>query len=121
MYVKKEEKYTKSVRPKARKEFIYNDLDGNPLVKVTRIDDGDGKKQFYQSHWNSDKWAKGVPEEFRLRIRLYRISDAVNQNAIIQGKSAKPTRRIILATSMWISRKVWPILKCSRNTLHQAT
>jgi len=54
---------------------------------VTRIDDGEGKKQFYQSHWNGKEWVKGVPEEFRVRIRLYRISDAVNQNAITQGKS----------------------------------
>lgn len=72
----------KSPRPKARKEFIYHDRDGTPLIKVTRVDDGKGKKGFYQSHWNGQAWVKGVPPEVRKKLRLYRIDDPINQAAI---------------------------------------
>lgn len=73
----------KSVRAKAKQEFFY-DLEGQPLVKVTRIDDGAGKKKIFQSHWDGQQWVKGLTPEIKQKIRLYRINDPINQEAIAQ-------------------------------------
>lgn len=78
------DKAQKPVRPKSTKSFYYNDRDGKPLVKVERVDRGNGKKDFYQSHWDGSKWKKGVPQAIRKNITLYRYADV--QQAIAQGK-----------------------------------
>ena len=59
----KPEKFVKPIRPKSQKDYFYLDRDGNNLIKVTRKDDGNGKKNFYQSHWDGGKWLKGNPDE----------------------------------------------------------
>ncbi|NEQ98244.1 MAG: hypothetical protein F6K30_16250 [Cyanothece sp. SIO2G6] len=78
----------KPIRPKARKEFIYRDPDGNPLVKVTRTDDGKGKKTIWQSHWNGQEWVKGCPKTNGLhaKIHLYKIEFKLNQVAIANSE-----------------------------------
>lgn len=42
----------KAARSKVKKEFFYHDRNGGYLIKVTRLDDGQGNRKFYQSHWN---------------------------------------------------------------------
>lgn len=81
-YFPVQEPVSKPSRPKAKKEFVYHDKDSRPLVKVTRIDDGEGGKQFFQSHRKGQTWVKRVPEEIRAKLRLYRIDDPINQAAI---------------------------------------
>lgn len=81
-YFSVQEPISKPSRPKAKKEFVYRDKDGHPLVKVTRIDDGEGKRQFFQSHLKGRAWITGVPKEIRAKLRLYRIDDLINQTAI---------------------------------------
>lgn len=76
----------KAVRAKATKDFIYSNVEDNPLVKVTRIDDGVGKKKFFQSHWNGQGWVKKLTPEVKEKLRLYRIDDPINQAAIAQGQ-----------------------------------
>jgi len=71
-------------RAKSTKEFIYSNVDGKPLVKVTRIDDGAGKKQFFQSRWNGQTWVNRLTPEVKQQIRLYQIGNPINQTAIIQ-------------------------------------
>lgn len=75
---------SKPTRPKAQKDFIYQDHDDQPLVKVTRKDDGKGKKRIYQSHWDGSRWQKGLSHLVKERLRLYRIADSINQEAIAQ-------------------------------------
>lgn len=75
----------KSVRPKAKREFIYHNAT-TPVVKVTRTDKGDGSKSFYQSHWNGKTWVKGLTDEIKLQIHLYRIQEPINQQAIATGQ-----------------------------------
>lgn len=77
--------FLKPSRTKATKEFIYFDVEGNQLIKVTRIDDGAGKKIFFQAHWNGQKWVNKLTPEVKKKLRLYRISDPLNQEAITQG------------------------------------
>ncbi|MBW4486140.1 MAG: hypothetical protein KME14_26765 [Tildeniella torsiva UHER 1998/13D] len=45
-YFPAQEPVSKQSRPKAKKEFVYRDKDGHPLVQVTRIDNGEGKSNF---------------------------------------------------------------------------
>ncbi len=75
----------KPVRAEATQAFIYTDSAGNPLVKVTRIDDGKGKKRIFQSHWDGQQWINKLTPEVKQQIRLYRIADPINQTAIAQG------------------------------------
>jgi hypothetical protein len=82
----KPEPFFKSVRPKSQKEYLYPDRDGNPLVRVTRIDDGNGKKSFYQNHWDGGKWVKGNPDEVKKLIHIYRyaeVREAIERNELI--------------------------------------
>jgi hypothetical protein len=68
--------YQKSIRPAGSREFIYYDLDGQPVVKVTRKDDGQGSKKISQSHWTGSRWESGGIDQVKDRIHLYRISEA---------------------------------------------
>jgi hypothetical protein len=72
----------KFVRVKATKQFIYSDINGDPLVQVTRIDDGAGKKTIFQSRWNGKQWVKSLTPEIKAKLRLYRIADPLNKEAI---------------------------------------
>jgi len=66
----------KTIRPQGSREFIYYDLDGQPVVKVTRKDDGNGNKRIIQSHWTGSRWQSGGIDQVKDRIHLYRISEA---------------------------------------------
>jgi Protein of unknown function (DUF3987) len=76
--------WQKTVRPKSQQEYFYPDLDGNSLIKVVRIDDGRGGKNFYQNHWNGHKWEKGTPTEIRAKIHIYRYQQV--RQAIERGQ-----------------------------------
>ncbi|WP_260446210.1 MULTISPECIES: VapE domain-containing protein [unclassified Nostoc] len=79
------EKHQKPPRPQGKKEYIYYDRDGQPLVKVTRIDDGNGKKRIFQSHWDSHNWVKGLTDEAKASIPIYRYSEI--KAAIADGRT----------------------------------
>ncbi|MEM9448016.1 MAG: hypothetical protein AAGA75_05745 [Cyanobacteria bacterium P01_E01_bin.6] len=85
-YFPKKEHLPKPIRARAKQEFIYQDIDGQPLVKVTRTDSGNGQKRFYQCHWNGAKWIPRLTDEVKAKLRLYKIADPINQDAIAQQK-----------------------------------
>lgn len=74
----------KRTRPKGEKEFYYPDREGNPLVRVKRIDYGDGKKTFYQSRWDGKQWVNGLTPEVKTAIPIYRYAEV--QDAIARGE-----------------------------------
>jgi Protein of unknown function (DUF3631) len=51
-------------------EHIYFDQHGERFLKVRKCIDPDGKKQYPQSHWDGNGWAKGKPEEPKIPYRL---------------------------------------------------
>lgn len=75
----------KAIRPKSRKEYFYPDRNGERLIKVIRIDNGEGKKDFRQYHWNGKRWISGVPEEIRNQITIYRYQQV--RKAIASGRT----------------------------------
>jgi putative DNA primase/helicase len=67
--------FIKPLRPQQRQEYFYPDREGRNLVRVSRNDDGKGKKSFYQSHWDGEKWIKGNPDELKRLIPIYRYAE----------------------------------------------
>lgn len=74
----------KETRAKAKTEFIYHDRNGRPCVKVTRSDDGNGKKDFYQASWDGKNWVKGLSGDARKSVPVYRYTEV--REAIASGK-----------------------------------
>ncbi len=83
--VKDESDHPKAIRAVSKQVFFYPNSKGDPLAKVVRTDDGKGNKKFAQWHRTHGKgieWALGLPEQIQKQVRLYRIRDDVNQDAI---------------------------------------
>jgi len=76
VYVFKE-KTTKSVRPAQTRYWEYPDRDGSRLVRVERVDDGEGNKKVRQQHWdkNIKDWVYGWGDVVRASIPIYRRSE----------------------------------------------
>lgn len=85
-YFPAEESEKKPVRSKSKQEFIYHDAAGSPLAKVNRIDDGNGKKKIWQSHWNGTAWVKGLTDAIKSQMHLYRVQEPINQDAIAKSE-----------------------------------
>ena len=86
----------KPIRPASTTYFPYPARDGSPLVRVKRIDFGDGrKKEFRQQHWDADanKWVTGLGKVQRASIPIYRDADVQKAKAngeliiIVDGES----------------------------------
>ena len=76
----------KAIRPAQTRYWEYPARDGSPLVRVRRIDFGDGrKKDFKQQHWDKDTndWVTGLGNVQRASIPIYRYADV--QKAIANG------------------------------------
>ena len=80
-----QDKWVKPVRPKSRKDYFYPDRESNPLIKVMRIDHGNGlKKDFPQYYWKGSQWEEGNPQAIRHLIPIYRYQDV--RQAIERGE-----------------------------------
>ena len=91
----RQDNWKKPTRPKSQKEYFYPTRDGNPLVKVVRIDPGDGsKKRFSQYHWDGSKWLKGNPDQVKKIIPIYRraeVLEAIGRGELVffvEGEAA---------------------------------
>jgi CRISPR-associated protein Cmr3 len=84
-YARPQEK--KPVRPAQTRYWEYPARDGSPLVRVRRIDFGDGrKKDIKQQHWDNNKkaWVAGYGSATRDSIPIYRYAEV--REAIANGK-----------------------------------
>jgi hypothetical protein len=79
-------RFKKQVRSVSKQEFIYNGSNGDPIARVTRKDDGKGKRKFYQSHYSGGRWVSEMPDEFKSTIPLYQIYSHINREAIANSK-----------------------------------
>jgi hypothetical protein len=81
-----EPEFVKSPRPKSSKSYHYPNRDGSPLLRVNRIDKGDGQKDFYQQHWHGSKWVNGNPDHIKRLIPIYRypeVQQAIQKKELI--------------------------------------
>lgn len=96
----------KPIRPAATTYYHYPSPDGSPLVRVKRIDFGDGrKKEFEQDRWDKDKkcWLSGLGKEEdtnkvdRASIPIYRYAEVQEAKArgeliaLVDGESCADT------------------------------
>lgn len=92
VYVFKE-KTTKDVRPKGTRFWEYPDRNGSRLVRVVRVDDGEGEKKFSQERWDKNKrrWLPGLGKDgdankvARASIPVYRYAEV--RKAIANGET----------------------------------
>lgn len=80
--------WQKPIRPASPPVYFeYPASDGSKLVRVKRIDLGNGNKEIKQAWWNGEKWQGfDMPDEVKRKINLYRINDPINHEAIATGK-----------------------------------
>jgi hypothetical protein len=84
-YVPIKETWVKPLRPAKTTHYNYPDRLGNPLVRVTRKDGGNGEKSIYQEHYNGKQWVKGLGEINRENIPIYRYKEV--KEAIARGET----------------------------------
>jgi hypothetical protein len=51
-------------------EYVYLDQNGERFLRVRKCRNETGKKQYSQSHWDGNSWAKGKPEGPKIPYRL---------------------------------------------------
>jgi hypothetical protein len=83
--IKEKETWAKPPRPAKTTHYYYPDRDGNVLVRVTRKDDGNGKKSIYQQHWHGKQWVNTLDNVKRENIPIYRYQEI--KQAIANGES----------------------------------
>ena len=101
----------KPIRPANKQEFFYPDRKGVPLVKVLRIDDGKGKKDFPQFHWKAAirQWVSGLTDEVKKQVPIYRYQQV--KEAIAAG------RPIFIVEGEGVADRLWEIGLCATTTL----
>jgi len=89
LYFEATDRDKKEVRSRSRTEYIYTapneSGDQIPVVKVTRTDNGDGKKSVFQSSLVGGEWKNTLTAGTYPHIHLYRIFDPINQRAKAEG------------------------------------
>ncbi len=90
-------------KPKAKKQtrsWIYQDKEGNDLVRAVRIDKGDGTKPIrFQESWDGKEWVKGTKHLDRAEIPVYRYREI--REAIAQGQTIFIVEGEKVADTMW--------------------
>jgi hypothetical protein len=102
VYVFKE-KTTKDIRPKQTRSWEYPDRNGSRLVRVVRVDDGEGNKKIWQEHWDGSKWQKGIGDVARASIPVYRyaeIKKAIANNETIYLVEGEPCADLLWKLGM---------------------
>lgn len=90
----------KSIRPKQTRTWEYPSRDGHPLVRVIRVDDGEGgKPKRWQEHWNGSEWVRGLQGIQRGDIPIYRYREI--QAAISEGKTIFIVEGEPCADALW--------------------
>ena len=78
----------------------YPDRNGNPYVRVIRIDDGKGgKPKRWQEQWDGQKWVKGLKGIKRENIPIYKYQEI--KEAIALGKTIFVVEGEPCADALW--------------------
>src|SRR4028119_1416359 len=83
----------KPIRPKQTRYWEYPARDGSKLVRVCRVDDGEGNRKIWQERWDGYDWVKGLGKIPREVIPIYRyaeVREAISQGQIIFTVEGEP-------------------------------
>lgn len=69
----------KQIRPKQERNWFYKDLSGNELIKVNRIDNGDGTKKIRQFSKVEGRWVAGLKNIKQSDVTLLYFDTVVNE------------------------------------------
>lgn len=68
-----------AIAPKQRREYQYFDVGGNPLIRVVRVDDGQGGKKIWQEYHDGSSYSAKAPQPIRnsakAAVMPYRYAD----------------------------------------------
>ncbi|MBD2414431.1 hypothetical protein FACHB389_08160 [Nostoc calcicola FACHB-389] len=67
----------KQSRPKQRREWYYENKSGEIVVKVVRVDDGNGEKKIWQEHYQNGRWVAGLGDIKREDISVYQLREVM--------------------------------------------
>ena len=99
-YYAPEDQTKKAIGLAQTRIWEYLDRNGNPKVRVIRIDDGKGgKPKRWQERWNGKKWVKGLKGIKREDIPVYRHAEI--QKAIAQRKTIFIVEGEVCADALW--------------------
>lgn len=119
-------KQQKRERKSQTRNWVYNDTNGNPIIKVGRRDyvkNGMPRKDMWQHHWNGSEWVKGLRDGDREKATLYnysKVKNAIGKHLIVvvEGEAAadKLAEYDITATtniggSNYLLPSAWEVLK----------
>jgi putative DNA primase/helicase len=89
----------KPIRQSQTRHWEYPARNGEPLVRVCRVDDGEGKKRIWQERWDGFAWVKGlgaIPKEI---IPIYRYAEV--REAISRGETIFIVEGEPCADALW--------------------
>jgi phage/plasmid-associated DNA primase len=89
----------KSIRPKQTRYWEYPARDGSKLVRVCRVDDGEGNRKIWQQRWDGFAWVKGLGAIPKETIPIYRYAEV--REAISQGKTIFIVEGEPCADALW--------------------
>ena len=89
----------KPIRPKQTRYWEYPSRDGSKLVRVCRVDDGQGSKKIWQESWNGNEWVKGLKAINKDQIPIYRYAEV--RLAIERGETIYIVEGEPCADSLW--------------------
>jgi hypothetical protein len=74
-------------------EWIYQDENGVPYLRVRRYLTPDGKS-YPQSHWDGDQWVKGKPDGPKIPYRLPELLDSDRTEPVFIAEGEKCVERL---------------------------
>ncbi len=89
----------KPIRPKQTRHWEYPARDGSKLVRVCRVDDGQGKKKIWQERWDGNQWVKGLKGISKDQIPIYRYAEV--RQAIERGETIYIVEGEPCADALW--------------------
>ncbi len=75
----------KAVQAQEKRRWVYTDLNGKPLIRVNRTDDGQGNKKIYQEYQADGAWTAKAPASAKAQAKAavtpYRYREAMQAAA----------------------------------------
>lgn len=89
----------KPIRPKQIRYWEYPARDSSKLVRVCRVDDGQGNKKIWQECWDGSQWIKKLKGVSKEEIPIYRYAEV--REAISQGQTIYIVEGEPCADALW--------------------